>query len=128
MAVFPAGPISQYDIIRMLPFGGKVLAVQMPGYLLQLVLTQGLANRGQGGYLQTANVNQDATGKWLIGGQPLQLQRLYKVAINDFLMSGREQGLDFLNLNVPGVTLLAKKRDIRFVVIQFFQQPKPQGS
>lgn len=117
----PPGRITQYDVIRMLPFGGKVLAVEMSGELLQRVLNQGQANRGGGGYLQTANVTQDAPGQWQIQGQPLQGDRRYKVAISDFLMSGREQGLAFLNTTAPGVRVLAQKRDIRFAVIQELQ-------
>lgn len=116
----PAGPISQYDIIRMLPFGGKVLAVEIPGELLQRVLEQGRANRGTGGYLQTANVEYDGAGagRWSIRGEALQPQRLYTVAVNDFLMSGKEQNLAFLSLAAPGVKLLAEKRDIRLAVIE----------
>lgn len=123
----PPGAITQYDIIRILPFGGQVLAVELPGELLQRVLHQGQVNRGNGGYLQTANVSQDQAGTWLIQGQPLQPQRRYRVAISDFLMSGREQGLSFLNFNAPGVQLMAKQDDIRFVVIHYLQtQGLPQ--
>lgn len=39
----PPGTITQSDIIRILPFGGKVLAVEMDGSLLQRVLEQGKA-------------------------------------------------------------------------------------
>lgn len=90
----PAGPITQYDVIRILPFEGKVLLVEMPGELLQRVLDQGEANRGTGGFLQTAQVSRAADNHgWLIHGQPLQSQQSYRVAINDFLVSGHEQGI-----------------------------------
>lgn len=114
----PAGAISQYDVIRILPFGGKVLSVEMPGDLLKRVLDQGKANRGTGGYLQTANVQYDEKTGWQIQEQPLQTNRNYRVAINDFLMSGKEQNLGFLSFQAPGVKLIAEKRDIRFAVIQ----------
>jgi 5'-nucleotidase/UDP-sugar diphosphatase len=114
----PPGKISQYDVIRILPFGGTVLLVEMPGTLLKRVLDQGKANRGTGGYLQTAKVGYDEKTGWQIQGQPLQLNRNYRVAINDFLMSGKEQNLGFLSLQTPGVKLMAEKRDIRFAVIQ----------
>ncbi|MBW4541160.1 MAG: bifunctional metallophosphatase/5'-nucleotidase [Myxacorys chilensis ATA2-1-KO14] len=117
----PAGAISQYDVIRILPFGGKVLSVEMPGDLLKRVLDQGKANRGTGGYLQTANVQYDEKTGWQIQKQPLQTNRNYRVAINNFLMSGKEQNLGFLSLQAPGVKLIAEKRDIRFAVIQELQ-------
>jgi 5'-nucleotidase / UDP-sugar diphosphatase len=117
--VIPAGPVTQYDVIRILPFGGKIVAVEMNGALLQRVLEQGQVNKGTGGYLQTTKVRKDSSlGKWLINGQPLNPNQTYKVAINDFLISGKEQGLDFLNLQQPGIKLIAEKRDIRFAVIE----------
>ncbi len=121
----PAGPITQYDVIRILPFQGQVLLVELPGELLQRVLEQGQANRGTGGFLQTAQVRRDVSQGWLIQDQPLQPQRRYRVAINDFLISGREQGLDFLRLDVPGVKLLAETQDIRLALIAALQATAP---
>jgi 5'-nucleotidase len=116
--VIPPGPVTQYDVIRILPFGGKVVAVEMNGALLKRVLEQGQVNKGTGGYLQTANVSQvPSSSNWLIKGQPLDSQRTYTVAINEFLISGKEKGLDFLNLQQAGIKLIAEKRDIRFTVI-----------
>ena len=113
------GIITQHDIIRILPNGSKILAVEMNGSLLQQVLEQGQANRGTGGYLQTANVSRKPEiGTWVINGEPLDPNQKYRVAINDLLMSGKEKGLEFLNFNQPGVRLIAQKRDIRFAVIE----------
>lgn len=113
------GIITQHDIIRILPFGGKILAVEMNGSLLQRVLEQGQANRGTGSYLQTANVSfKQNFSNWLIQGEPIDPNRKYRVAINDFLMNGKEKGLEFLNFNQSGVRLIAQKRDIRFAVIK----------
>jgi 5'-nucleotidase / UDP-sugar diphosphatase len=116
--VLPAGVITQYDVIRILPFGGKILQVKMKGAVLQRVLEQGMANRGSGGYLQTANVTQVQPGKWQIQGKPIDLDRVYRIAISDFLMSGREQGLGFLTLTTPGIEPVGESGDIRFAVIK----------
>jgi 5'-nucleotidase/UDP-sugar diphosphatase len=120
----PPGKITQYDVIRILPFGGKVLSVEIPGELLRRVLDQGRANRGAGGYLQMTNVRYDEKLGWLIQERSLQTNRSYKVAISEFLMSGNEQNLGFLSLQAPGVKLIAEKRDIRFAVIQEMQAIK----
>ncbi len=120
----PPGDISQYDIIRILPFGGEVLTVKMTGRLLQQVLDQGNANRGTGGYLQTANVVQ-GDDRWMVQGNAVDPTRRYRVAINDFLVSGQEQGLDFLSLDSPDVTVIENHGDIRFAVIKTLQA---QGS
>jgi 5'-nucleotidase len=115
--IIPPGIITQYDVLRILPFGGKVLAVEMTGELLKQVLDQGQRNRGTGGYLQTGNISQDPASNWLINQEPLENQRIYKVAINDFLVSGNEQGLGFLTLQAQGINLIAEKGDIRFSTI-----------
>jgi 5'-nucleotidase / UDP-sugar diphosphatase len=122
--VIPPGPITQYDVIRILPFGGKVVAIEMNGALLQKVLDQGQANKGSGGYLQTAKITQESSsGNWLINGQPLDSKKTYTVATTEFLISGKEKGLDFLNLQQAGIKLIAQKRDIRFIVIDKLKQP-----
>lgn len=94
----PPGNITEYDVIRVLPFGGAIAHVEMKGALLRRVLEQGVANKGTGGYLQTANVSwSEAKHLWLINGAALDGRRNYQVAISDFLLTGKEQGLDYLN-------------------------------
>ena len=45
------GTVTQYDIIRILPFGGEIQTITMTGDLLQRILTTGRLNKGQGGFL-----------------------------------------------------------------------------
>lgn len=110
------GPISQYDVIRILPFGGRVSGTSMTGALLQQVLQQGEANRGSGGYLHAAGVTQDGD-HWLVGGVPLDPTRQYRVATTDFLLTGREKGLDYLAPGNPGLGAITAFRDIRQAVM-----------
>ena len=58
--VLPPGPVTQYDIIRVLPFGGAVVKATMEGSVLAQVLDAGVSNQGAGGYLQLANVKRGA--------------------------------------------------------------------
>lgn len=119
--VISPGTVIQYDIIRVLPFGGAVLTAEIRGDVLRQVLTQGVANKGTGGYLQTANV-EIADDGWLVGGAPIDPERWYRVAINDFLMTGYETGLDYLTDENPGVRRLAEHGDIRLAVIAEMQR------
>ncbi len=118
--VIPPGKVTQYDVIRIMPFGGQVFLVEMSGELLAKVLTQGLVNQGTGGYLQTTGVSQDETG-WLVGNQALNPQQIYKVAINDFLLTGQEKDLEYLTLDNPDIQLIRKEQDIRFALINQLQ-------
>jgi 5'-nucleotidase len=114
--VLPAGPISEYDIIRVLPFGGKVVAVTMEGALLARILETGQNNQGLGGYLQSSGAEQGKDG-WLIGGKPLDPRARYRVAVNDFLLSGGEINMGYLTRSHPQISDLRELRDIRRVVI-----------
>jgi 5'-nucleotidase/UDP-sugar diphosphatase len=114
--VLPPGPITEYDVIRLLPFGGKVVEVEMTGTLLQQVLEQGDKNRGIGGFLLRANA-EPGPGGWSIGGVPLDPRKRYRVVCPDFLVSGGEQNLAFLKEGNPGLATLKTLRDIRLVVI-----------
>lgn len=111
--VLPAGPFTEYDAIRVLPFGGAVVTVTMPGALLARVLDQGEANAGTGGYLQTAGIGRDGAA-WTVNGAPVDPARTYTVATNDFLVSGREAGLDYFDVETnPDLTLAGEHGDVR---------------
>jgi len=115
--VVPAGPITQYDVIRMLPFGGKTVEVRMPGLLLGRVLAAGDLNAGSGGYLQRTGVEGSATAGWRVAGAPLDRARTYRVAIADYLLTGAEVGIEFLKRDAEGVEVVGDRRDIRQAVI-----------
>ncbi len=102
----PPGPITEYDVIRILPFGGKILKATVTGALLSKVLQIGEQNRGSGGYLQTAGIPTaiDPNGR-------------YTLAITDFLLTGAEVNLGFLTRQNAEITDVSELRDIRMAVI-----------
>ncbi len=127
--VLPAGPFTEYDAIRVLPFGGEVLTVTLPGALLARVLEQGEANVGTGGYLQTAGIGRTPEG-WTVGGAPLDPAQAYVVATSDFLVSGREAGLDYLDVETnPEVVAVGRHGDVRRALIddlaRIYGAPRP---
>ena len=96
-----SGALTELDIVRMLPFGGSIAEVEMRGSFLRRTLDTGWSNRGNGGYLQWANIRRDAgTGAWSVGDQPLEDARTYHVTLPDFLLTGSEQNMGFLQVNV----------------------------
>lgn len=115
-----AGPVTQYDVIRVLPYGGPVYSTEIRGTLLERALDQGLANRGTGGFLQTSdNVTRDATGAWTISGEPIDPARTYRAAMSDYLAQGREVNLGFLDAAAgnPDFRHVDTHRDVRQAVI-----------
>ncbi|MGH8065963.1 MAG: bifunctional metallophosphatase/5'-nucleotidase [Candidatus Entotheonellia bacterium] len=115
----PPGNVTEYDVLRILPFGGTVASVEMRGSLLQRVLEQGRNNQGSGGYLQTAGVSVSSTVMpWMINGVSLDPSRTYQVAINDFLLTGHEARLDFLTRQHPELRVIKEHGDIRRALIE----------
>jgi len=115
--VLQAGPVSEYDIIRVLPFGGKVLRVKMDGAFISRVLDTGLGNQGIGGYLHSSDgVTRDSTG-WSLNGVRLDPKKIYTVGISDFLMTGAETNLAYLTTTASGVHGVEELRDVRRAVI-----------
>lgn len=113
--VLPAGPFREYDAIRVLPFGGQVVTVALPGAVLARALDQGNANAGTGGYLQrSAEIGQAEDGAWTIGGARLDPARTYTIATNDFLVLGLETGLDFFSVEGnPEISQVGEHGDVR---------------
>ena len=126
-------PITQYDIIRSLPFGGGIQEADMKGRLLIETLNAGRKNIGIGGFLIYHPVQFDATKNvWLLNGNPIEPNKIYRVAMTDFLFSGKEENLDFLIKNNPDIvkTYPAEtspknsKSDIRLAVIRYMEKKK----
>ena len=109
-----AGPLTQYDIIRVLPFGGAVVRVTMTGALLTRVLQIGEQNKGTGGFLHST-------------GLPAVLDPAghYTLAISDFLLTGGEANLGFLTRQNPEITNITNLRDIRMAVIDEAKKRNP---
>ncbi len=92
-----SGTLTELDIVRMLPFGGAIVEVEMKGSMLRKTLDTGLANKGAGGYLQTSGVRKDeASGKWFVGNNALDDNKLYHVTLPEFLLTGNELNMGFL--------------------------------
>lgn len=111
------GSITEYDTIRILPFGGKVLKASFDGSLLAAVLEVGVRNKGTGGYLQTWGVTREGT-QWLVQGRPLDPAARYVVALPDFLLTGRETNLSFLTRTNPAAHDVQEFRDVRRALIE----------
>lgn len=124
------GPISQYDIVRIMPFGGGISQASITGDLLDKILEAGRLSRGKGAFLHHANIRYDDAAKiWSIGGQPLDKTQIYKVVLPDFLLTGKEFGMSFLNPANPGIVSPIitpaepdSRTDVRKVFVNFLKK------
>lgn len=125
-------PVTEYDIIRSLPFGGGLREADMKGNLLIKTLEQGEKNAGIGGYLlHNKEVSYDSTNKtWLLNNASLDPNKTYRVAMGDFLFSGKEANLDFLNpknrdvikVYEPETAVSSSKSDIRLAIVRYLEK------
>jgi 2',3'-cyclic-nucleotide 2'-phosphodiesterase (5'-nucleotidase family) len=126
------GEITQLDIIRILPFGGSIVEIDIKGSELRKVLLVGLINRARGGYLQWDKIEYNEADKtFKINGAPLDEARIYHVATSEFLLSGKEQNLEFFNENNPEIISILKpgasdisdlRNDIRKALIEYLKK------
>lgn len=122
--VVPAGPLTEYDLIRVLPFGGTVVTALLRGDVLLDVLEAGQANRGIGGYLHVFGAVSTANG-WTVGGNAIDRARQYRVAMPEFLLTGGEARMGFLTRTNPQVQDVRALRDIRFAVADELRRRYP---
>ncbi|MES2882384.1 MAG: 5'-nucleotidase C-terminal domain-containing protein, partial [Bacteroidota bacterium] len=122
-------PVTQYDFIRSLPFGGGIREVDMKGNLLINVLNQGWKNRGIGGFLHYSETLPFENNVWKLSGLAIDAAKIYRVAITDFLLTGGEANLDFLNpknpdivkIYPPATTNTDARFDIRLAIIRYLK-------
>lgn len=123
------GKVTEYDILRVLPFGGQIFEVEMKGSLLLQVLEAGMKNKGKGGYLHHANIELKGN-KWKIGNKKIKKDKYYTVATTDFLMTGKELGLGFLIEQHPDIRQVIKpdkndktdlRNDIRRAIVAYLK-------
>jgi 5'-nucleotidase len=124
-------PVTQYDIIRSLPFGGSVMEADIKGSLLIKILDAGKKNIGIGGFLQySPAVTYDPfTSAWTVKNAAIDPNKIYKIAITDFLMTGGEANMSFLTKDNPDIVKLYPvftdmsdlRSDIRRVIISYME-------
>lgn len=122
--VLPAGPVTQYDVIRVLPFGGDIVEVEMRGSTLARTLDQGVANAGTGGFLVATEVGR--SDGWYVRGEKLDPTKTYRLVLTDYLLTGKERAMPFLSPAAnPEIKELARHGDIRQAVITALRSNPP---
>lgn len=122
-------PVSQYDILRTMPFGGEIREVDMKGSLLTKVMDIGESNKGIGGYLLRNSAVDKIDGTWVIGDEKVDANQTYRVAMLGFLLTGMEANLDFLKDDHPEIMKLYPvetaidhpQSDIRLALVQYLK-------
>jgi 2',3'-cyclic-nucleotide 2'-phosphodiesterase (5'-nucleotidase family) len=95
----PAGPLTRRDLNALLPFLNVVVMLELPGKVLQEALERSVAAypREFGGFLQVSGLTfvfdparpaGQRVVRVTVGGQPLDPERRYRLAANDYTARG----------------------------------------
>jgi 5'-nucleotidase len=122
------GAVTQYDVMRFLPYGGPMVEIDIDGALLKKVLKTGLYdNVGRGGYLQMNGI-EDKNGSFFIDGKVVRAGTQFTILTGGFLFSGKETNLDFFHPEAKGVIAVRRPKegdklyDMRMAVIDYMKK------
>lgn len=127
----PAGEISLYKLGKVLPFSNSLLTIELKGELIYKALERGLwsyPSGSNGAFLQVSGVSYVFDGSKPAGqrlvevlkdGKPLEKDKLYKVAINDYLYNGGDYYEEFTDAKIISFGALLKD-----VLTQYIQEKK----
>ena len=98
--------LTRRDILTELPFGNVTVVTELPGSQVLLALENGASQveKGAGRFAQVSGVSYtiDPTAEpgsrvseVMVGGAPLEADKVYKVAVNDYIIGGGD-GYDAL--------------------------------
>ncbi len=100
---YVTGSIYETDVIRVMPFGGAIVDVELKGDLLIQLLKAGEANKGRGGYLQRSQNVSLENNVWKIDNQEIINEKIYNVIVPKFLLDGKERNIEFFTKENVGI-------------------------
>lgn len=104
----PLGEVSLYKIGKVLPFANSLITVEMKGERIYGAIERGTRQYpngvSNGGFLQVSGISyvfdgSKPAGERLVSvskdGKPLDKEKIYKVATNDYLFNGGDEYVEF---------------------------------
>jgi 5'-nucleotidase / UDP-sugar diphosphatase len=111
-SAIPAGDVTVSDVHTVVPFDNRVVVVKMYGWQVRQLLDRVARRIGKGGFLQVSGVQfvitRDRATYIRVGGDPLDSERVYRVATVDYLAEGGDGYTNFekaIGIEPTGVLL-----------------------
>ncbi len=119
------GNVSPIDIFRALPYGGKLVQVEMKGSLLKKLLDESESRQGNGAYLQRYKLELDAYQNWHVAGTMLDVKKTYTVAMSAFMLSGYDyKYLTKDHADIVKVHEDENGEDLRLSILRYLKERK----
>ncbi|MDA3813283.1 MAG: bifunctional UDP-sugar hydrolase/5'-nucleotidase [Candidatus Cloacimonetes bacterium] len=125
-----AGPISYRNVFSVMPFDNQIVLIEVDGKFLKEIIETRVSGSRHG--LRTAGIkvvinrkreNFDRITKLLIGGEPWQADKIYKIATSDFLLQGNA-GLALLT-KIPESKITRYEQGLRDVIVEYITNNSP---
>jgi 2',3'-cyclic-nucleotide 2'-phosphodiesterase (5'-nucleotidase family) len=91
---FITPPITQYAVLRALPYEGKICIAKMKGWFFKKLIDSAAHLKNEGAFLQYS---------FKLGKPPIADSASYSIAIGDYLISGKQSKLNCLKAGTPGI-------------------------
>ncbi len=125
-----AGQISYRNVFSVMPFDNQIALIEVDGRFLKEIIETRVSGSRHG--LRTAGIkviinrkreNFNRISNLLIGGEPWQADKIYKIATSDFLLQGNA-GLALLT-KVPESKITRYEQGLRDVIVEYIKNNSP---
>ncbi|MDP8200824.1 MAG: bifunctional UDP-sugar hydrolase/5'-nucleotidase [Candidatus Tenebribacter burtonii] len=125
-----SGPISYRNVFSVMPFDNQIALIEVDGKFLKEIIETRVSGSRHG--LRTAGIkvvinrkreNFNRISKLIIGGEPWQADKIYKIATSDFLLQGNA-GLALLT-KVPESQITRYEQGLRDVIVEYIRKKSP---
>jgi 5'-nucleotidase/UDP-sugar diphosphatase len=125
-----AGPVTQEDVFKVLPFGNQVVVFQASGRFLKQLMESKLEGKQRGLAISGGQIiynsqqpDGDKITRFMIDGKPLEAEKIYRIATTDYLMEGNS-GLMMLK-GIPAEQVAYTGILLREAVIEYIRENSP---
>jgi len=128
-----SGPITYRDVFNVMPFDNQIVMFEVDGNFLKDIIETRVSGSRHG--LRTAGIkvvvnrkreNFNRISKLIIGGEPWQADKIYKIATSDFLLQGNA-GLALLT-QIPESKITRYEQSLRDVIVDYIKMNSPVSS
>ena len=126
----PIGPITKQDIVDAFPFANELVVVKVKGSMLKDLIERSIVGSYMGVSIAGGKVVYDSKRpdgrrivKFLVGNQPLQKDRVYRVAVSSYLAQGNS-GMTPLSF-LPDSAFTYTGKLIREAVVEYIKKHSP---
>ncbi len=126
----PIGPITKQDIVDAFPFANELVVVKVKGSMLKDLIERSIVGSYMGVSIAGGKVVYDSKRpdgrrivKFSVGNQPLQKDRVYRVAVSSYLAQGNS-GMTPLSF-LPDSAFTYTGKLIREAVVEYIKKHSP---